>query len=105
MITGQEIQPDRTAKWDAKLLKIPPVSPSISNCTLIKIEYFVKIFLDIPGAIDLSIDLPIVIGTVPLRHTADVATSTVTILHSITESSFPSTSSSFPSTSFYPDDR
>lgn len=68
IVTGLAIQARRTANWDAQLLKIPAVSPSIINCCLIKVEYAVRITLQIPLiAYNLSVDLPIVVGTVPLR--------------------------------------
>ncbi|XP_014661544.1 PREDICTED: arrestin domain-containing protein 3-like [Priapulus caudatus] len=67
ILTGLQIQPGRKATWDAQLLKIPAVSPSIVNCCLIKIEYTVRVTLQIPGSYNLSLDLPIVVGTVPLR--------------------------------------
>ncbi|XP_023218537.1 arrestin domain-containing protein 2-like [Centruroides sculpturatus] len=67
IVTGLAIQPGRTANWDAQLLKIPAVSPSIINCCLIRVDYAVRITLQIPGAYNLSVDLPVVIGTVPLR--------------------------------------
>lgn len=66
-VTGVALQPGRSANWDAQLLKIPAVSPSITNCCLIHVEYAVRITLQIPGAYNLFVDLPIVIGTVPLR--------------------------------------
>ncbi|XP_075750221.1 arrestin domain-containing protein 3 isoform X1 [Rhipicephalus microplus] len=66
-VTGVALQPGRSANWDAQLLKIPAVSPSITNCCLIHVEYTVRITLQIPGAYNLFVDLPIVIGTVPLR--------------------------------------
>jgi hypothetical protein len=69
IVTGLAIQPRRTANWDAQLLKIPAVSPSIINCCLIKVDYAVRITLQIPFiAYNLTVDLPIVIGTVPLRR-------------------------------------
>ncbi|CAG2167073.1 unnamed protein product, partial [Oppiella nova] len=68
IVTGLAIQPRRTANWDSQLLKIPAVSPSIVNCSLIKVEYAVRITLQIPLiAYNLSVYLPIVVGTVPLR--------------------------------------
>lgn len=67
ILTGLQIQPGRRANWDAQLLKIPAVSPSILNCCLIKVDYTVRITLQIPGSYNLSLDLPIVIGTVPFR--------------------------------------
>ncbi|XP_054153468.1 arrestin domain-containing protein 3-like [Oppia nitens] len=68
IVTGLAIQPRRTANWDAQLLKIPAVSPSIINCSLIKVEYAVRITLQIPLiGYNLSVYLPIIVGTVPLR--------------------------------------
>ncbi|XP_013791439.1 arrestin domain-containing protein 3-like, partial [Limulus polyphemus] len=67
IVTGLAIQPGRTANWDFQLLKIPAVSPSIINNCLIRVDYAVRITLQIPGAYNLSVNLPIVIGTVPLR--------------------------------------
>ncbi|UYV72612.1 ARRDC3 [Cordylochernes scorpioides] len=66
-VTGLAVQPRRTASWDAQLLKIPAVSPSILNCCLIRVDYSVRLTLQIPGAYNLSLDLPVVIGTSPLR--------------------------------------
>ena len=60
--------------WDALLLKIPPgISPSITNSKLIRVEYFVRVSLVIPGSLNLSVSLPVVIGTVPLMRTASPA--------------------------------
>ncbi|XP_023932175.1 arrestin domain-containing protein 3-like [Lingula anatina] len=68
VLTGLPITPGNRATWDAQLLKIPAVSPSIINCGIIKVEYYVKVALHIPGAYNLSVHLPIVIGTVPYRR-------------------------------------
>ncbi|KAI1296545.1 Arrestin domain-containing protein 3 [Halotydeus destructor] len=67
VVSGIAIQPGRTTNWDSQLLKIPAVSPSIVNCCLIKVEYFVRMTLAITGGHNLSLDLPIIVGTVPLR--------------------------------------
>lgn len=84
-VSGVIVPPGETGYWDAQLLKVPAVSPSILNCGLIKVDYLVKvsypvawffsrsqmvlqITLQIPGAMNLYADLPIVIGTVPCRR-------------------------------------
>ncbi|OQV13229.1 Arrestin domain-containing protein 3 [Hypsibius exemplaris] len=67
-VSGVAIPPGETGYWDAQLLKVPAVSPSILNCQLIKVDYQVKITLQIPGACNLYADLPVVIGTVPCRR-------------------------------------
>ncbi|XP_064653310.1 arrestin domain-containing protein 3-like isoform X2 [Lineus longissimus] len=68
VLTGLPVSPGSRATWDAQLLKIPAVSPSVMNCCVIKVEYYVKVALHIPGAYNLSLHLPIVIGTVAFRR-------------------------------------
>eukprot|EP00095_Tigriopus_kingsejongensis_P010281 maker-scaffold474_size162001-snap-gene-0.27 protein:Tk10281 transcript:maker-scaffold474_size162001-snap-gene-0.27-mRNA-1 annotation:"arrestin domain-containing protein 3-like" len=67
-LSGQVIQPRAESTWDAQLLKIPVVSPTISNCALIKVDYSIKISLAIAASYTLSVHLPIVVGTVPHRR-------------------------------------
>ena len=68
-ITGSSIPSRNSHEWSSKLIKIPAVSPTI-NSVLIKVEYFVKVSLLIPGSYSLSCILPIIIGTVPFRRNA-----------------------------------
>ncbi|CAJ0936110.1 unnamed protein product [Ranitomeya imitator] len=51
----------KTETWNGKLLKIPPVSPSIIDCSIIRVEYSLMVYVDIPGAMDLFLNLPLVI--------------------------------------------
>lgn len=67
-LSGQMILPGKEDTWDGQLLKIPIVSPTISNCGLMKVDYSVKVVLVITGSYNLMIQLPIVIGTVPQRR-------------------------------------
>ena len=41
--SGLPVSPGSRATWDAQLLKIPAVSPSVINCCVIKVEYYVKV--------------------------------------------------------------
>ncbi|XP_070542714.1 arrestin domain-containing protein 3-like [Ptychodera flava] len=66
-VQGEPIPAGRIARWDSKMLKIPAVTPSLVNCGIIKVEYILTIYLDISGAMNLYLHLPIVVGTVPLR--------------------------------------
>ncbi|XP_071952910.1 arrestin domain-containing protein 3-like [Antedon mediterranea] len=66
-IQGKAIRGRSSDSWSNKLLKIPAITPTLTNCSIIKLEYFLSICLDITGATNLYINLPIVIGTVPLR--------------------------------------
>ena len=49
--------------WDSKLFKMPHCFPSL-NCGIIEVVYYLEVGLDIPFAFDLSVYLPIVVGTV-----------------------------------------
>ena len=41
--SGLPVAPGNRATWDAQLLKIPAISPSIMNCCVIKVDYYVKV--------------------------------------------------------------
>ncbi|KAK3583525.1 hypothetical protein CHS0354_026108 [Potamilus streckersoni] len=68
VLTGLPVGPGTRGNWDSQLLKIPAVSPSIVNCCVMKVDYFVKVALHIPGAYNLTMHLPIVVGTIPYRR-------------------------------------
>ncbi|ESO11382.1 hypothetical protein HELRODRAFT_91458 [Helobdella robusta] len=54
--------------WDGLLMKIPVIPPTVANCFVIRVEYFIKIALHIPGSSNLCMLLPITIGTTPYRR-------------------------------------
>ncbi|XP_040584819.1 arrestin domain-containing protein 3 isoform X3 [Mesocricetus auratus] len=66
-LRGESLSSGKTDTWNGKLLKIPPVSPSILDCSIIRVEYSLMVYVDIPGAMDLFLNLPLVIGTIPLH--------------------------------------
>ncbi|CAL9708370.1 unnamed protein product [Knipowitschia caucasica] len=66
-LRGESLSSGKTETWNGKMLKIPPVSPSILDCSIIRVEYSLMVYVDIPGAINLSLNLPLVIGTIPLH--------------------------------------
>ncbi|EPQ07175.1 Arrestin domain-containing protein 4, partial [Myotis brandtii] len=45
--------------------EIPPLPPSILDCCIIRVEYSLAVYIHIPGAKKLMLELPLVIGTVP----------------------------------------
>ncbi|XP_076033491.1 arrestin domain-containing protein 3-like isoform X2 [Oratosquilla oratoria] len=55
--------------WSSVLLKIPPLPPSeLPGCQNISIKYIFEFSMDPGGmAMDLEIEFPIIIGTIPLR--------------------------------------
>ncbi|XP_061886759.1 arrestin domain-containing protein 3-like [Entelurus aequoreus] len=75
-LRGEPLAQGRSQSWEGKLLKIPPVSPSILDCPIIRVEYALVVYVDVPGGLNLSLSLPLVIGTIPL-HAASSRTSSV----------------------------
>uniref|UniRef100_A0A8C2RFL6 Arrestin domain-containing protein 3 n=1 Tax=Capra hircus TaxID=9925 RepID=A0A8C2RFL6_CAPHI len=55
-LRGESLSSGKTETWNGKLLKIPPVSPSILDCSIIRVEYSLMVYVDIPGAMDLFLN-------------------------------------------------
>ncbi|XP_063170117.1 arrestin domain-containing protein 4 [Candoia aspera] len=64
-VRGNHVASGSTDTWNGKTLKIPPVTPSILDCCIIKVEYSLAVYVHIPGAKKLMVELPLVIGTIP----------------------------------------
>ncbi|CAO2612516.1 Arrestin domain-containing protein 2 [Lemmus lemmus] len=60
-VDGEPVDPGRRALWPGRALRIPPVGPSILHCRVL------SVCVDIPGSSKLLLELPLVIGTVPLH--------------------------------------
>ncbi|XP_026210463.1 arrestin domain-containing protein 3b [Anabas testudineus] len=75
-LRGDPLLQGKSQSWEGKLLKIPPVSPSILDCPIIRVEYALMVYVDIPGGLNLSLSLPLVIGTIPL-HACATRTSSI----------------------------
>ncbi|MEQ2209218.1 hypothetical protein XENOCAPTIV_026786 [Xenoophorus captivus] len=68
--------------WHGRAIKIPPVGPSIQQCRIIKVEYMLKVCVDVPGTSKLCLELPLVIGTIPL-HPFGSRTSSISSHYSV----------------------
>ncbi|KAM4749039.1 arrestin domain-containing protein 4 [Rhinophrynus dorsalis] len=66
-VRGNHIASGSTDTWNGKTLMIPPVTPSILDCNIIKVEYSLVVSIHVPGAKKLKVELPVVIGTIPLN--------------------------------------
>ncbi|XP_004709913.1 arrestin domain-containing protein 4 [Echinops telfairi] len=64
-IRGNFITPGFTDTWNGMILEIPPVTPSILDCCIIRVDYSLAVYVGIPGTKNLMLELPLVIGTVP----------------------------------------
>ncbi|KAG7277798.1 hypothetical protein CRUP_026099 [Coryphaenoides rupestris] len=75
-LRGDPLPQGKSQSWEGKSLKIPPVSPSIIDCPIIRVEYALMVYVDVPGGLNLNLSLPLVIGTIPL-HACSSRTSTL----------------------------
>ncbi|CAI9564443.1 unnamed protein product [Staurois parvus] len=66
-VRGNHIASGSTESWNGKMLKIPPVTPTILDCHIIRVEYVLAVYIHIPGAQRLMVELPLIIGTVPFN--------------------------------------
>ncbi|ELW67162.1 Arrestin domain-containing protein 2 [Tupaia chinensis] len=66
-LLGEPVGPGRRALWQGRALRIPPVGPSILHCRVLHVDYTLKVCVDIPGTSKLLLELPLVIGTIPLH--------------------------------------
>ncbi|XP_038633187.1 arrestin domain-containing protein 2-like isoform X1 [Scyliorhinus canicula] len=66
-LQGEGVAPRKRGSWHGRPLKIPPVSPSLLQCRVIRVEYMLRVYVEIPGTSKLSLELPLVIGTIPLH--------------------------------------
>ncbi|KAM6218438.1 arrestin domain-containing protein 2 [Rhynchocyon petersi] len=66
-MVGEPVGPGRRTLWQGRGLQIPPVGPSILHCRVLHVDYALKVCVDIPGTSKLLLELPLVIGTIPLH--------------------------------------
>ncbi|KAG8517330.1 Arrestin domain-containing protein 2 [Galemys pyrenaicus] len=66
-LSGEPVGPGRRVLWQGRALRIPPVGPSILDCRVLHVDYALKVCVDIPGTSKLLLELPLVIGTIPLH--------------------------------------
>ncbi|KAG2463835.1 ARRD2 protein, partial [Polypterus senegalus] len=81
-LNGDAISAKKRDTWHGRAIKIPPVGPSILQCRIIRVEYNLRVCVHIPGTSKLSLELPLVIGTIPL-HPFGSRTSSVSSQYSV----------------------
>ncbi|XP_050388475.2 arrestin domain-containing protein 3-like [Patella vulgata] len=57
-------------KWENQMFLIDALPSSSTNisCHIIDVSYYIKIWVEVPWGLDLSVRLPITIGTIPLKQ-------------------------------------
>ncbi|KAK2087711.1 Arrestin domain-containing protein 2 [Saguinus oedipus] len=66
-LAGEPVGPGQRVLWQGRALRIPPVGPSILHCRVLHVDYALQVCVDIPGTSRLLLELPLVIGTIPLH--------------------------------------
>ncbi|XP_036409587.1 arrestin domain-containing protein 2-like isoform X4 [Megalops cyprinoides] len=82
VLCGDAVAPRCRESWQGRAIKIPPVGPSILQCRILRVEYILKVCVDVPGTSKLSLELPLVMGTIPL-HPFGSRTSSVSSQYSV----------------------
>ncbi|KAG7456587.1 hypothetical protein MATL_G00237390 [Megalops atlanticus] len=82
VLCGDAVAPRCRDSWQGRAIKIPPVGPSILQCRILKVEYILRVCVDVPGTSKLSLELPLVMGTIPL-HPFGSRTSSVSSQYSV----------------------
>uniref|UniRef100_A0A8C4X1F4 Arrestin domain containing 3 n=1 Tax=Eptatretus burgeri TaxID=7764 RepID=A0A8C4X1F4_EPTBU len=85
-VRGESIPSGKREYWDGQPLPIPNVTPSVLDCNIIRVEYFLKVSVNIPGSTKLSVKLPLVLGTIPSqpcrsRTSSFTSQSSIPLLH------------------------
>ncbi|KAJ8270103.1 hypothetical protein GJAV_G00110390 [Gymnothorax javanicus] len=81
-LSGDIVPAHSRESWHGHAIKIPPVGPSILQCRIIKVEYILLVTMDMPGRSKLSLELPLIMGTIPL-HPFGSRTSSVSSQYSL----------------------
>ncbi|XP_064197501.1 arrestin domain-containing protein 2-like isoform X1 [Anguilla rostrata] len=81
-LCGDPVAPRRRESWHGRAIKIPPIGPTILQSRIIKVEYVLLVSVDMPGSSKLSLELPLVMGTIPL-HPFGSRTSSVSSQYSL----------------------
>ena len=64
--SNQPIAPHTTLVWNPETFEVPYVETTLDNCAILTISYFLKICGAIGYAIDPTIEIPLVLGNMPL---------------------------------------
>ncbi|OCT69090.1 hypothetical protein XELAEV_18040399mg [Xenopus laevis] len=61
-VRGNHIISGMTDSWRGKSIRIPKIKPSILGCNILRVEYSLLVYVSVPGAKKIILDLPLVIG-------------------------------------------
>ncbi|XP_039972731.1 thioredoxin-interacting protein-like isoform X2 [Xiphias gladius] len=64
-VRGNHIISGMCDMWQGKTIRVPKLKPSLLGCDIIQVDYALMLYLHIPGSEKLTLELPLVIGTIP----------------------------------------
>ncbi|XP_037641206.1 thioredoxin-interacting protein-like [Sebastes umbrosus] len=95
-VRGNHIISGMCDMWQGKSIRVPKLRPTLLGCDIIKVDYALMIYLHIPGSEKLILELPLVIGTIPLSGVGSRTSSMSSQAGSLSSwSSFPSAPPSY----------
>ncbi|KAG9480819.1 hypothetical protein GDO78_010208 [Eleutherodactylus coqui] len=62
-VRGNHIISGMTDSWRGKSIRVPKIKPSILGCNILRVEYSLLVYVSVPGAKKVILDLPLVIGS------------------------------------------
>ncbi|XP_063803213.1 thioredoxin-interacting protein [Pseudophryne corroboree] len=62
-VRGGHIISGMTDSWRGKSIRVPKLKPSILGCNILRVEYSLLVYVSVPGAKKVILDLPLVIGS------------------------------------------
>ncbi|XP_076842948.1 thioredoxin interacting protein b [Brachyhypopomus gauderio] len=101
-VRGDHIISGMCDVWQGKSLRVPKLRPTVRGCDIIHVDYTLMVYVHIPGSEKLTLELPIVIGTIPFTGFASRCSSMSSQTGSSASSSHPSLPSAPPSYSQIP---
>lgn len=64
-VRGNHIISGMSDIWQGKAFRVPKLRPTILGCNIIHMDYTLRIYVHIPGSDKLTLELPLVVGTIP----------------------------------------
>jgi len=69
-ITSGQLEPRTTSTWNPEELVLPGhIKPTLRSCGIISIEYFLRVSAIVPWGRNLTVDMAVTIGNIPLHST------------------------------------